>query len=129
MSKEIKIEVEKAIELDHTNDGAYHALGRWHRRMAEIGGVSRFFGGILYGSIPKGSFEESEKNLKKAVELKPDYINHRLELGRTYMAMDKYQPAAQEFQKCLDLPPTTSKDGGYKEEAKKELTRAQKKLR
>jgi tetratricopeptide (TPR) repeat protein len=129
MSKEIKVEIEKAIELDATNDGAYHALGRWHRRMAEIGGASRLIGGILFGSIPKGTFEDSEKNLMKAVELKPDYINHRLELGRTFVALKKYKEAAAEFQKALDLPATTSKDPGYKDEAQKELAAIQKKLK
>jgi len=126
-SKAIKVEIEKALELDPKNDYAYHALGRWHRRMAEIGGVKRFFGGILYGGIPKGTFEESEKYLKKAVELRPNYVNHHLELGRTYMALEKYDLAAREFEKCLELAVTTSKDPMYKEEAKAELEKAKKK--
>jgi tetratricopeptide (TPR) repeat protein len=128
MSKEIKIEIEKAIELDNTNDGAYHALGRWHRRMAEIGGAKRLLGNIFYGGIPKGTFEESEKYLKRAVELKPDYVNHRLELGRTYVSLKKYNLAAQEFQKCIDLPKSSSKDEMYKEEAREELKDIKKKI-
>jgi tetratricopeptide (TPR) repeat protein len=120
-SKEVKSAVDKAIELDPNNDLAYHALGRWHRRMAEIGGAKRALGSLLYGSIPKGSFEESEKWLKKAVELRPDYINHHLELGRTYLAMGKKDLAASEFKKCLELPESTSKDKILKEEAKAEL--------
>jgi tetratricopeptide (TPR) repeat protein len=129
MAKEVKTEIEKAIELDNTNDLAYHALGRWHRRMAEIGGASRFFGGILFGSIPKGSFAESQKYMDKAIELKPDYVNHHLELGRTLFALEKYDTAAQEFQKCLDLPATTSKDPGLKKEAEAELAKTKKKLK
>jgi len=108
---------------------AYHALGRWQRRMAEIGGAQRLFGSIIFGSIPKGSFEESEKVLKKAVELKPDYINHRLELGRTYVSLKKYDLAAQEFQKCLDLNLASSKDQAYKDEAGQELAAAKKKIK
>lgn len=129
MSHEIKAEIEKAIQLDGTNDGAYHALSRWHRKMAEIGGAKRALGSILYGKIPKGTYEEAETHMKKAVELKPDYINHRLELARTYVEMDKYKEAAAEFQKCLDLPETTSKDAMYKSEAKTELAAIQKKLK
>jgi len=124
-SKKVKAEIEKAIALDPNNDLAYHALGRWHRRMAEIGGAKRALGSLIYGSIPKGSFEESEKWLKKAVELKPDYINHHLELGRTYVAMDKFDKAAEEFKTCLELPETTSKDKSLKEEAKQELAKLQ----
>jgi tetratricopeptide (TPR) repeat protein len=127
MSKTIKAEIEKAIALDPQNDLAYHALGRWHRRMAEIGGMQRFLGGMIYGSIPKGSFEESEKNFLKAVELKPDYTNHHLELGRTYLALKKKDLAAQEFQKCLDAPITTSKCESYKKEAGEELAKLKKK--
>ncbi len=120
-SKQVRAAVDKAIELDPGNDLAYHALGRWHRRMAEIGGAKRALGSLIYGSIPRGSFEESEKWLKKAVELKPDYINHHLELGRTYVAMKKYDLATQEFNKCLELPEASAKDKQLKEEARAEL--------
>lgn len=120
-SKEVRDEIEKAIALDPSNHLAYHAFGRWHRRMAEIGGAKRFFGSIVYGSIPKGSFQESEKYLRKAVEIKPDFINHYLELGRTLLALDKYSQAAEAFEKCLELPKGTSKDDMLKEEASAEL--------
>ena len=127
-SKQVKAEIDKAIELDPTNHLAYHALGRWHRRMAEIGGAKRFFGGIMYGSIPKGSNVESEKNLRKAIELHPEFVNHYLELGRTLVAEKKYDEAAQSFEKAIDLPKTTSKDDVLKADAKTELDKLKPKL-
>jgi len=129
VSREIKAAIEKAIELDPANDLAYHALGRWHRKIAEIGGATRLFGSILYGSIPKGSFEEAAQALQKATELKPDYLNHHIELARTYMAMDKYKEAVEEFQKTIDLPGSTSKDPDYKKEAEAEIVKAKKKAK
>jgi len=126
-SKEVRAEIDKAIELDGTNHLAWHALGRWHRRMDEIGGAKRFFGSIVYGSIPKGSFEESEKALRKAIDLHPEYVNHYLELGRTLLALKKTDEAAQSFQTALDLPKTTSKDDVLKAEAKAELDKLKKK--
>ncbi len=125
-AKQIRAEVDKAIELDPNNHLAYHVLGRWHRRMAEIGGAKRFFGSLVYGSIPKGSFEESEKNLKKAAELMPDYVNHHLELGITYVALKKNDLAEQEFQKAIELPKTTSKDDVLKAQAQAELAKLKK---
>ncbi len=122
-SKAVRAEIDKALELDPTNHLAYHALGRWHRRMAEIGGAKRFFGGLIYGSIPKGSFAESEKNLRKAIELHPEYANHYLELGRTLVELNKPDLAAEAFQKCIDLPKTTSKDDVLKAEATAELAK------
>ena len=126
-SKAVRADIDKAIELDPTNHLAYHALGRWHRRMDEIGGAKRFFGNIIYGSIPKGSYEESEKNLNKAIELHPEFVNHYLELGRTLVSLKKYDEAAAAFQKCIDLPKTTSKDDVLKAEAKAELEALNKK--
>jgi len=126
-SRKVKAEAEKAIELDPANDLAYHTLGRWHRRMAEIGGAKRALGSLIYGSIPKGTYEESEQWLKKAVELKPDYINHHLELGRTYVAMKKSSLAEEEFKRCLELPEANAKDKSLKEEAGAELEKLRKK--
>ena len=58
---------------------------------------------------------------KKAIEIKPGHINHHLELGITYEMMDKEKLAAEEYQKCLDLPKTDSDDDQYKEEARERL--------
>jgi tetratricopeptide (TPR) repeat protein len=126
-SKAVRAEIDRAIELDPTNDLAYHALGRWHRRIAEISGAKRFFGSILYGSIPKGSFEESEQHLRKAIELNPEYVNHYYELGLTLLALKKTDEAAQCFQKAIDLPKTTSKDDVLKANAQAELDKLNKK--
>jgi tetratricopeptide (TPR) repeat protein len=126
-SKQIKTEIDKAIEADPNNDLAYHALGLWNRRMAEIGGAQRFFGGMLYGGIPKGTFEDAEKNLKKAIELNPNYTNHHLELGRTYLSMKKPDLAKPSFEKVLELPDSTSKCPKYREEARAELDALSKK--
>ncbi len=120
-SKAVRAEIDKALELDQTNHLAWHALGRWHRRMDEIGGMKRALGSLIYGSIPKGSYAESEKALRKAIELHPEYVNHYLELGRTLVALKKYDEARGSFQQALDLPKTTSKDDVIKAEAKTEL--------
>jgi tetratricopeptide (TPR) repeat protein len=126
-SKKIRAEIDKAVELDGTNDVAFHALGRWHRRMAEIGGAKRFFGGIIYGSIPKGSMAEAEQAFLKAIEIKPEYANHHIELARTYMAMGKFDLAVPEYQKTIDLPMSSSKDKDLKAEAAVEIEKAKKK--
>jgi tetratricopeptide (TPR) repeat protein len=126
-SKNVRSEIDKALELDANNHLAWHALGRWHRRMDEIGGAKRLFGSIIYGSIPKGSFAESEKALRKAIELHPEYVIHYLELGRTLVALKKYDEAAEAFQKCIDLPKSIGKDDVVKGEARAELAALKKK--
>ncbi len=127
MSKKIKAAIDKSIELDPTNDLAYNALGQWHRTMAEIGGVSRFFGSIFFGSIPKGSFDESMKAFQKGIEIKPNYSNHHLQLGLTYIDMKKKDLAAKEFETAINCPILTSMCPDYIDQAKQELAKLKKK--
>jgi len=122
----IKAEIDKALALDSANDMAWHALAYWHRTLAEVGRAARFFGGILYGRIPKGSFEEAVKGFQKAIALNPRFGNHHFELARTYAAMKKKEPAIKEIQTGLECADTTSMCAHYKERARRMLTRLEK---
>jgi tetratricopeptide (TPR) repeat protein len=124
-SRGIKAEIDKAIALDPANHLAWAALGVWHRRLAEIGPIRRLLGNIFLGPIPKGSLAESEKALRRAVDLHPEFVNHYLELGRTLVDEKKYDDAARAFEKAIGLPKTTSEDDILKAEARAELDRLQ----
>ena len=123
----IKAEIDKALALDPGNDMAWHALAYWHRTLAEVGRAARFFGGLLYGRIPKGSFEEAVKGFQKAIVLNPKFCNHRFELARTYAAMKKKEPAIKELQAGLECADTTSMCAHYKERARRMLMRLEEK--
>ncbi len=119
LAHEIRDEVDKAIALDPDNGFAYHILGVWHRTVAEIGKMSRFMvQTILLRTIPKGSFEKSVENLKKAVSLNPDVTNHHLELAKTYIAMEKWDLARRHLKIAEDLPIQYSDDQSHKENAR-----------
>ena len=64
-SPRIKSALDKTLRLDARNDTAWHILGRWHRTLAEIGGVKRALAGAIYGSLPKGSNQEAAGCLEK----------------------------------------------------------------
>jgi tetratricopeptide (TPR) repeat protein len=94
LAGEIRDQVEKAIALDPSNGSAYHIYGLWHRKMAEIGRASRAVASVLYGrSLPSGSFEKSIDYFKKAVALNPTVIVSRLELARSHVAKEEWEPA------------------------------------
>lgn len=122
LAHEIRAEVDKAIALDPQNGFAYHILGIWNRRLAEIGLMSRFLAQtILWRSVPKGSFEKSEEYFKKALSINPDVINHRLELAKTYVAMGKWNLARRYLRSIEDLPIHYSDDQNHKEKARRLL--------
>ena len=122
LAHETRAEVDKAIALDPQNGFAYHILGIWNRRLAEIGLMSRFLAQtILWRSVPKGSFEKSEEYLKKALSINPDVINHHLELAKTYVAMGKWNLARRYLMSVEELPIHYSDDQNHKETARRLL--------
>ena len=91
LSVVVKNEVMKAIELDDKNDTAHHLLARWHRGVANLSWIERGFAKIFYGGLPSASHEEAIEHFKEAVKILPTYINHRLELARTYQETKKWE--------------------------------------
>jgi tetratricopeptide (TPR) repeat protein len=118
LANEIRAQLEKAIALDPKNGLAYHAYGVWHRKVAEIGTASRAFASVLYGqSVPGGSMEKSIEYLKRAVELNPTIIISRLELARSHLAREEWEPARVLLQSIPDLRIQFSDDSKHKKQA------------
>ena len=109
-SPRIKNAVDKTLRLDPRNDTAWHILGRWNRTLAEIGAVKRALAGAVYGGLPKGSFEEAERSLRKAIALRPDRLMHSIELGRIYAQMGRREEARKFLQKGLAMPSVDKDD-------------------
>jgi tetratricopeptide (TPR) repeat protein len=122
MAGEIRAAVEKAIALDPQNGFAYHVYGVWHRRMAEIGNMSRMIAVVWYGrSLPRGDLEKSVEYLKKAVSINPGVIISRLELARSYAAVEEWSPARELLKSIAKLPNKFSDDVKHKRKAEELL--------
>ena len=128
LSQTIKDEAEKAIELNPENAVAHHVYARWHRKVATLSGVAKAFAKVLYGGLPPASLEQAVAHLQKSVDLDPDNVNNRLELGITYEMMNNWQSAKQSYEKAIALPATKHKDGTYQEEAKERLKKVTSKI-
>jgi hypothetical protein len=90
--------------------------------MAEIGKMSRMFASVVYGrSIPTGSMEKSIEYLNKAVSLNPTVIASRLELARTYVAVENWPSARSFLTSIAGLPIQFSDDAKNKQKAEQLL--------
>src|SRR5439155_758144 len=123
LSREIKSEADRAIALDPGNARAYHVRALWNRKVASLSAIERAVANTVLGGVPKGaSMENAVRDLQRAVELEPEYVNHRLELGRTYRMLKNYADARRELEKAIALPPTSSaRDARYQDEAREIL--------
>lgn len=116
-SRAVKHHAERALELDSSLAGAYHIRGRWHREVASLGFFQRTLLKTVYGGLPDASFEQAVQDFNRAIELE-DRPFHHLELGKTYLKMDRPEAARREFQMVLDLPRSDPFGPEYKAEAR-----------
>ena len=122
LAGEIRDEVEKALALDPNNGLAYHVYGVWHRKVAEIGAASRVLASVIYGrSLPNASVEKSIEYLKRAVALNPRTIVSRLELARSHVAKEEWEPARTLLKSTPELPIQFSDDAKNKQKAEQLL--------
>ena len=122
MAREIRKEVDKAIALDPDNGFAYHVLGVWHRRMAEINRAERLLARVfLLKTVPAGRLADSVRFLAKAIRHNPHVITHHLELAKTYRALGKPDLAKEHLAAVDRLAVKFSDDGMHKRNARKLL--------
>jgi len=99
-------EAERAIALDSTDDVAYHVLGAWHAEVKRLSGFTRFFAKRLFGAgfLDQASWDAAQRNLERAVALKPQNIFHHLELAEIYIDVGKYSRARDQLRIIHELP-------------------------
>ncbi len=116
LAKQVRDECRRALKIDSLHDGAWHILGRWHREVGKKPKILR---------IPMGLGAANKKDalafMQKALEINPENINHRLEMGNTYRRFKNHDLARSEYRKCLELAAEGPLDKKYQGEAKKSL--------
>jgi tetratricopeptide (TPR) repeat protein len=120
-SRLVKEYAEKALQLDPTDSYAYHVLGAWNYELSQMGAFTRTFVKVVYGGMPEASYEAAERLFRKAVELAPQRVSHRVELGRTIAALGRTEEARSELRRALALPNREKDDPESKERASKAL--------
>lgn len=120
-SRHVKAEAEKAAALDPHEDFAFHVLGMWNYRLANLNAVLKLMAKLIYDGVPDASNEEAVRNFQKAIELAPQRIIHHQELARVYLAMGKRDLARREWQTVIALTAQNGEDEKAQREAKAAL--------
>jgi tetratricopeptide (TPR) repeat protein len=125
LSKEVKAEAEKALQLKPDEAVALHVLAIWNREMVELGWFLKSFAQLLYGKFPPASLDTALADLRRASELEPDVIPHHVELGITLASAKRWAEAKTELEKGLALPTAWVTDDYYRALARSSLARVQ----
>lgn len=120
LSRTVKEYVDRAIELNPDLPAAYHVRGRWNYEVASLGFFSRAVVRTVYGGLPDASYEAAIENFERSIAL-DDRVVDRLELARTYLAMDQEDQARAQLERALELPNKDPDDPQYKDEVRELL--------
>jgi tetratricopeptide (TPR) repeat protein len=120
-SRRIKIAVDKSLKLDSKNDLAWFVLGRWHQTYAELSGVRRKLGEMLYGKLPESTYADAAHCFEKAIASNPHRLIHYIELGRCYAQMGRTAEARKLIEKGLAMPGAEKDDPNVKERGRETL--------
>jgi tetratricopeptide (TPR) repeat protein len=120
-SREMKTAADTALRLNSKSDYAHHMLGRWHQEMAGIGGATRALAKIIYGGVPKGTYQEALEHFESARKINNRRLIHQIEYGRTLAMMGRDAEAKTEIQKGLDMPNREADDKDSKARGRETL--------
>ncbi len=121
LSREVKEQAMKSIELDPNDDSAYHVLARWHYEVATLSWFLKAAAKVVYGGLPPASLDSSIYYFKKAIAIAPKDINNHLQLAKSYIANGQKDLARAQLKKVEELPVSDVEDPAHKKEAKKLL--------
>lgn len=118
LSRAMKVEIERALQLDPNYAWAHHLYGRWHLELADLGRTARFLVKLFYGALPRASFSEGIQHLRRAAELEPREPSHWFELGFALEKIGRHDEARVCWERGLALPASGPHDASQRERAR-----------
>jgi tetratricopeptide (TPR) repeat protein len=103
LSRRVRDEAQRAIDLDPAYGWADYVLGCWNLGVASLNGAERLVTRMFYGGLPPASVENAIRLLQRAVELDPNEPTHVIELGFAYRAAGRESEARAAFQRGLAM--------------------------
>jgi len=125
MSREVKAEADRALSLNPRDDRSMHVLARWNRGIAQLNTFEKTAAKMVYGGVPEGaSMNNAVSWFEKAIAVDPEYANHHLELGRTYLSLKLPDKAREQLELALKCPQKSPFDDEYRADAQTLLRKA-----
>ena len=116
---EIRADALRSIELNPSQDGAFHVMGRWNAEIMRLSGFERFFAKSFLGGavFNEASWDRAVAYMKRAVELRPEFIYHHYDLALIYIDTKEWALARQQLALIPSLPLIDVMDPAWKREA------------
>jgi tetratricopeptide (TPR) repeat protein len=121
LSRVIREESARAMQLNPRYALAWHVHGRWHYELANLNPLLKLVAEAVYGKMPAAGNEAAVDHLRRAVELEPGNALFHAELGRALVAAGRPEEARRELEKSLTLPLRARDDADAQQRARQAL--------
>ncbi len=111
----IRSDLERTLRLKPDHAGAMVALALWHFELVQKG--------WLVAATQGADGSKVEPLMRRAIELEPNVIIHRVEYAKVLAAWGKKEEARKQLEVALSLPAKTAADRYDQERARQELAK------
>jgi tetratricopeptide (TPR) repeat protein len=120
---EIREQALAALKINPDHPGALHVLGMWNAEVMRLNGFERFFAKNLLGGrvFGEASWKEAVANMERAVQVDPERLSHRLDLGLIYRDVGEKAKAKEQLEFVVQGKQTDVNDPTYKRQAEAAL--------
>jgi regulator of microtubule dynamics protein 3 len=106
-----KIFIDQALQSDASHAGAWHLLGRWHFKMANLNLAEIAAARILFGGVGnEASNYKAIEALQQAIKYDAENIRYYFDLATIYKELNEKQACVSILEKALALDVATSED-------------------
>lgn len=118
-SEDIKQNAETALRYNPSHAGAWHILGRWNIKVANLSFAERAAANLLFGGLPEGASNANAiKCYQNALKFSPNYILYMYDLAGAYVYNKQKDQAKETLRKLIALKASNEDDPAIQEEAK-----------
>ena len=115
LSRNVRSDALKAIELDPEFSPGYVVLGVYYREVATLNWALKAIAKSMLGGLPSGSLEDAKEMLLKGVEKDPRSVYAQYQLAVTYETTKKKKAEAlAAYKQVVALPATDHEDAKFK---------------
>lgn len=125
MTKKLKDEVDKALEIQPNHIKALYTLAKWNDEVSSLNPAARAAMKVFFGGLPSASIEEAIILYQSVRKLSPAFILNNYDLAMALKKTGKSDQAIEILNAQLKYPVKSREDQIYKNKSKELLASLQ----